>query len=84
MAHCFFDALTILEGYKIINHICLGYYLRDVLKNQSLFRIFDDCRIKRNSLVYYGKTIDFETCRETISKSKYLINELKKIIKSNF
>ena len=78
----FIHSLTILEGYKIINHLCLGYYLRDILKNQELFRIFNDCRIKRNSLIYYGKTMDFETCRKDISKSQYLINKLKDIIKS--
>ena len=37
-------ALVILEGYKVNNHICLGYYLRDVLTRQNLFRLFDDCR----------------------------------------
>ncbi len=49
-------AFIILEGYKVENHICLGYYLRDILKNVSLFRLFDGCRFKRNSLVYlWGK-----------------------------
>ena len=42
-------AIVVLEGYKVNNHICLGYYLRDVLKNDELFRFFDDCRFKRNS-----------------------------------
>ena len=73
-------ALVLLEGYKVNNHVCLGYYLRDVLKNDELFRLFDDCRFKRNSLVYYGKRMDFETAKESIKKSKKLINELKNII----
>ena len=73
-------ALVLLDGYKVNNHICLGYYLRDVLKNDELFRLFDDCRFKRNSLVYYGKRMDFETAKEAIKKAKKLINELKNII----
>src|SRR3989338_5982836 len=36
-------AIVILEGYKVENHICLGYYLRDILKKEDLFRLFDDC-----------------------------------------
>ena len=43
-------ALVLVHGYKVTNHICLGYYLREVLKNDALYRIFDDCRIKRNTI----------------------------------
>ena len=73
-------ALILLKGYKVSNHICLGYYLRDVLKNDELFRLFDDCRYKRNSLVYYGKRMDFDTAKDAIEKAKKLIKELNKII----
>ncbi len=73
-------ALTILDGYKINNHICLGNYIKDVLKKEELFRIFDDCRIKRNSLVYYGRRMDFEICKDTIKKLNHLINELDRLI----
>ena len=76
-------ATVILDGYKVNNHICLGYYLRDVLKNDGLFRLFDDCRYKRNSLVYYGKRMDFETAKDSIEKSKRLIKELKKLNEEN-
>ena len=74
-------ALILLKGYKVSNHICLGYYLRDVLKNDELFRLFDDCRYKRNSLVYYGKRMDFDTAKDAIEKAKKLIKELNIIIK---
>lgn len=76
MAH----AVVVLEGYKVNNHICLGYYLRDMLKNGEMFRLFDDCRFKRNSLVYYGKRMDFETAKDSIEKAKRLVKELKIII----
>ena len=74
-------ALVLLKGYKIQNHICLGYYLRDVLGKESLFRIFDDCRYKRNSLVYYGRKMDLEIAKQTIEKCLKLIKEIELLLK---
>ena len=74
-------ALVLLHGYKVSNHICLGYYLRDILQRQDIFRLFDDCRFKRNSLVYYGRRMDFETAKLGIEKSKQLIAELNNLLK---
>ena len=72
-------ALVITQGFKVDNHICLGFYLRDVLNNERLFRIFDDYRYKRNSVVYYGKELDFEVAKESIRKITELINEVDKL-----
>ena len=74
-------ALVLLEGYKVNNHVCLGFFLRDILKREDLFRVFDDCRYKRNSLVYYGKRMDFETAKNAIEKAKKLVKELKNLLK---
>ncbi len=76
-------SLVILGGYKVRNHICLGYYLRDVLKRDDLFRLFDDCRFKRNSLVYYGRRMDFDIAQEAIEKCERLIEELDLLIDEN-
>ncbi|MBI2041052.1 MAG: hypothetical protein HYT16_03030 [DPANN group archaeon] len=76
----FLQALVALDGYKIINHVCLGYYLRDILKRLDLYLIFDDLRYKRNSLTYYGKRMDFETAKASIEKCKRLIRELKLLV----
>lgn len=73
-------ALVLLYGYKVGNHICLGYYLRDILQKQELFRLFDDCRFKRNSLVYYGKKMDFESAKCGIEKCRNLIADLNKFL----
>ena len=75
------QAIVLLRGYKVANHICMGFFIRDILKKEDLFRLFDDCRFKRNSLVYYGKRMDFETAKEAIEKSKRLMKELRGIIK---
>lgn len=74
-------ALVILEGYKVSNHLCLGFYLRDILKEDKLFRLFDSVRFKRNSLVYYGKKLDSEEALESIKKCKIIIDEIKNLIK---
>ncbi len=73
------QALVVIKGYKITNHVCLGFYLRDILKRDDLYLIFDDLRYKRNSLTYYGKRMDFETAKNSIEKSKKLIETIKKV-----
>lgn len=70
------EALTLFQVYKILNHICLGMFLKDILKKENLFWIFNELRFKRNSLVYYGKRMTFEDAKLSITKSKKLFNEL--------
>ncbi|MFH1589862.1 MAG: hypothetical protein ABIB43_04815 [archaeon] len=72
-------ALTLKEGYKVQNHICLGFYLKDVLKKDDLFRTFDDLRYKRNSITYYGKRMNYETAKKAIADAKKLIEKIKQI-----
>lgn len=76
----YMQAIISLDGFKVTNTICLGYYLRDVLKKEDLFILFDDCRYKRNAFVYYGKKMDFETAFDSREKTKILMKKLKKII----
>jgi len=73
-------ALLLLHGYKVKNHICLGHYIRDVLKRDDLFRIFDDCRYKRNSLIYYGKRMDLGTARSSTNQCIKFMAEIKNIL----
>lgn len=75
-------ALLLLDGYSVGNHVCLGYYLRDILNKPELYRLFDDCRIKRNGLVYYGRRMDFETAKLGIEKCQKLIKELNVLLDS--
>ena len=77
------QALVLIKGYKILNHVCLGFYLKDVLKKDDLYLAFDDLRFKRNFLTYYGKRMDLETCKEAIRKCKKIINEIKELIESS-
>lgn len=73
-------ALLLMHGYKVTNHICLGYYIRDILQREDIFRIYDDCRFKRNSLIYYGRKMDFATAKNAIEKCIKIIQEIDGLI----
>lgn len=70
------QAAAFEKGYTVLNHICLGFYIRDVLQKEHLFFPFDDVRYKRNSLTYYGSRMDFETAKDAIGKCKKIMKEL--------
>ena len=70
------QAIAFKKGFNILNHVCLGFYMRDVLKREDLFTLFDDLRFKRNSLTYYGNRMEFETAKQAIEKCKRIIKEL--------
>jgi uncharacterized protein (UPF0332 family) len=70
------QAITFKKGFNILNHVCLGYYLRDMLKREDLYLIFDDLRYKRNSLTYYGSRMEYETAKQAIDQCKKLIREI--------
>ena len=72
------QAMTFKKGFDILNHVCLGYYLRDVLEREDLYQIFDDMRYKRNSLTYYGSRMEYETAKQAINQCKRLISEVNK------
>lgn len=74
------QAIVITKGFNVSNHLCLGYYLKDVLLRDDLFVIFDDLRYKRNGLTYYGNKMEFEIATDTIKKSKMLFRELKLLV----
>ena len=73
------QALAFANGFMVLNHVCIGYYLRDKLAREELFVLFDDLRYKRNSLTYYGTQMDFATASKAIKDSKNLYKELEKI-----
>ena len=75
--------MTFKKGFNILNHLCLGFYLRDILKREDLFIVFDDVRFKRNSLTYYGSRMDYETEKQAIEKCKKMIAELQNILRAH-
>ena len=71
------QAMAFKKGFNILNHLCIGYYLRDVLKREDLYILFDDIRYKRNALTYYGSRMDYETAKQAIEKCKELISKIR-------
>lgn len=70
------EAIGYQNGYKFLDHESIGFFLRDILKEQSLFKKFDRYRKLRNGINYYGKDIDIETVKEAISEIPELVKNL--------
>ena len=76
------EAIGYLRGYKFLDHESIGYFLRDVLKEQSVFMKFDRYRKLRNGINYYGEDINVETVKEAIIEIPELVKKLKKYSKN--
>lgn len=61
------ESLCILKGYKVLSHICIGEFLKKILKEFD-YEEFDRLRWIRNSINYYGEKIEFEQGKEIIKK----------------
>lgn len=73
------QALLFSRGYNVSNHVCIGFYIRDVLGRDDLFAMFEDLRYKRNSLTYYGNRLEYEVALDAVEKCKGLMRELGEI-----
>ncbi len=76
------EAIGYLKGYKFVNHESIGFFLRDIIKEQTIYKKFDRYRRLRNGINYYGDGVDIETVKDAASEIPKLINELKKYTKS--
>ncbi len=72
------EAIRYLNPYKLLHHESIGFFLRDILKEQSLFKKFDRYRKLRNGINYYGNDIEVETIKEAIFEIPKLVRELEK------
>jgi len=75
------EAIGYSRGYKFLNHESITYFLRDILKEQSISKIFDRYRRLRNGINYYGEDVDIETVKEATVEVSKLIKELEKYSK---
>ena len=76
------EAIGYLRGYKFLDHESIGYFLRDILKEQSVSMKFDRYRRLRNGINYYGEDINIETVKEAIIEIPELVKKLKKYSKN--
>ena len=75
------EAIGYLRGYKFLDHESIGYFLRDILKEQPFFKKFDRHRKLRNGINYYGEDINIETVKEAVTEIPKMIKELEKYSK---
>ena len=75
------EAIGYLRGYKFLDHESISYFLRDILKENSIYVKFDRYRKLRNGINYYGDDIDLETIKETVIEIPKIIKELEKYSK---
>ncbi|MEM3374379.1 MAG: hypothetical protein QXE31_04110 [Candidatus Woesearchaeota archaeon] len=72
------EALGYLRGYKFLDHESITYFLKDILKEESLSKRFDKYRKLRNGINYYGDDIDIETIKEALIEIPKIIKDLEK------
>lgn len=62
------EALAIKNGYKIYNHECYTYFLKEIILNSYFGDEFDIIRRVRNDINYYGREINMEEAKSLIRK----------------
>lgn len=66
------EALALDNGYKIYNHECYTHFLKEFMNESEKGDEFDDIRLVRNSINYYGKDISIEESKSIIQRIKNL------------
>jgi hypothetical protein len=74
------ESLAIVKGFKIYNHECYTYFLKEIMNESSKGDEFDELRIIRNSINYYGKEISLNEAEDVLKRLHKLRIEIKKLI----
>jgi len=77
----FCEAIGYIKGYKFSSHEAIGYFLKDILKEEKIFRNFDRYRKLRNRINYCGDNINEETVIEALQEIPRMIILLNKYVK---
>ena len=75
------EVLAIKKGYKIYNHECYTYFLKEILNESIKGDEFDELRRIRNSINYYGKDVSISESREILQRIKNLRNKNLRMLK---
>jgi hypothetical protein len=75
------EALAIKNGYKIYNHECYTYFLKEILNESNKGDEFDDLRKIRNSINYYAKDISIKEAEDVLERLRKLRGEILKLLK---
>ncbi len=74
------EAITLRKGFKIYNHTCYTGFLKEIMGDPELAEEFDELRIIRNDINYYGKEVSVIEAKEVLKRLENLRTKLLKII----
>jgi hypothetical protein len=74
------EALAIKKGYKIYNHECYTYFLKEILNESIKGDEFDELRKIRNSINYYAQDISINEAKDVLKRINKLREEILKLI----
>ena len=74
----FCEAIGFIKGYKFSSHEQVTIFIKDVLKENSLSMKFDNYRLLRNGINYYGDDVHLETVKEALIEIPLMIKTLDK------
>jgi len=74
------EAISLLNGYKINNHICYVAFLIEILKLGDLANKFNSFRKLRNGINYYGDDILADDAKKLIIDINSSISVCKKLL----
>ena len=73
------EAIALRHGFKIYNHVCYTGFLKEILKETELAEEFDELRVIRNDINYYGKEVSVIEAKEVLKKLEELRANLLKL-----
>ena len=74
------EALAIKNGFKIYNHECYTYFLKEILNESIKGDEFDELRKIRNSINYYAKDVSVEEAKDILERIAKLREEILNVI----
>ncbi len=70
------EAVSLNKGFKIYNHVCYTAFVKEVLKKEELAEEFDELRLIRNDINYYGKDVSVSESKQIIHRLQTLRNKI--------
>ena len=75
------ESLAIKKGYKIYNHECYTYFLKEILNESFKGDEFDELRKIRNQINYYAKDISIEEAKDVLKRIKNLRDDVLELLR---
>ena len=73
------EVIALRKGFKIYNHICYTGFLKEIMKEAERAEEFDELRIIRNDINYYGKEVSVLEAKSVLKRLDNLRGKLLEI-----